>query len=296
MVIAAIQNDVIIGQDVMQKHDGIVDWKTATFKIAGTLVSMTVPGARNINSSPCVIPVNHIQSTDDMSADRSCGAETTLPEPLQGVCREGNRHLEESDRQHLQATLTKCSDTFSLHPDDLGRNALLNHSIDVGSARPINQSPRQIPLAKREEARQEVIKMQRQGVIEPSYGPWSSSTVLVRKKDGSTRFCVDYRRLNDVTKKDCHPLPWIDTILDSLAGAQWFSTLDLKSGYWQVALEPADREKSAFCLDRGLWQFTVMPFGLWNAPAPFERLIERVMRGLVGCLYIWMTLLCIHQQ
>ena len=139
-------------------------------------------------------------------------------------------------------------------------------------------------------------KMQRQGVIEPSYGPWSSSTVLVRKKDGSTRFCVDYRRLNDVTKKDCHPLPWIDTILDSLAGAQWFSTLDLKSGYWQVALEPADREKSAFCLDRGLWQFTVMPFGLWNAPAPFERLIERVMRGVVGCLYIWMTLLCIHQQ
>ena len=124
--------------------------------------------------------------------------------------------------------------------------------------------------------------MQRQGIIEPSYGPWSSPTVLVRKKDGSTRFCVDYRRLNDVTKKDCHPLPRIDTILDSLAGAQWFSTLDLKSGYWQVALEPADREKSAFCLDGGLWQFTVMPFGLCKGPATFERLTERVMRGLVG--------------
>ena len=124
--------------------------------------------------------------------------------------------------------------------------------------------------------------MQRQGIIEPSDGPWSSPTVLVWKKDGSTRFCVDYRRLNDVTKKDCHPLPRIDTILDSLAGAQWFSTLDLKSGYWQVALEPADREKSAFCLDRGLWQFTVMPFGLCNAPSTFERLMERVMRALVG--------------
>ena len=87
---------------------------------------------------------------------------------------------------------------------------------------------------------------------------------------------MDYRRLNDVTKKDCHPLPRIDTILDSLAGAQWFLTLDLKSGYWQVALEPAGREKSAFCLDGSLWQF------LCNAAATFERLMERVMRGLGG--------------
>ena len=143
MVIAAIQNDVIIGQDLMQKHDCIVDWKAATFTIAGTLVSMTVPGVRNINSSPCVLPVNHIQSTDDMSADRSCGAETTLLEPLQDVCKEGNRHLEENDRQRLRATLTKYNDTFYLHPDDLGRTALVNHSLDVGSARPIKQSRRQ---------------------------------------------------------------------------------------------------------------------------------------------------------
>ena len=282
IVIAAIQNDVIIGQDLMQKHDCIVDWKAATFNIAGSLVSMKVPGVRNENSSPCVVPANHIHCKDDMSTNRSWGAETMFPEPLQELCKEGNRHLEANDKERLRAMLCKYSDTFSLHPDDLGRTALVNHSIDVGSARPIKQSPRQIPLAKREEARQEVIKMQRQGIIEPSYGPWSSPTVLVRKKDGSTRFCVDYRRLNDVTKKDSHPLPRIDTILDSLAGAQWFSTLYLKSGYWQVALDPADREKSAFCLDGGLWQFTVMPFGLCNAPATFERLMERVMRGLVG--------------
>ena len=112
MVIAAIQNDVIIEQDLMQKHDCIVEWKAATFKVAGTLVSMTVPGVRYINSSPCVLPVNHTQSTDDMSADRSCSAETTLPEPLQDVCKEGNRHLEENDRQRLRATLAKYSHTF----------------------------------------------------------------------------------------------------------------------------------------------------------------------------------------
>ena len=128
IVIAAIQNDVIIGQDLMQKHDCILDWKVATFNIAGTLVSTKVPGVRNENSSPCVVPVNHIQCTDDMSADRSCGAETMLPEPLQELCKEGNRHLEANDKERLRAILSKYSDTFSMHPDDLGRTALVNNN------------------------------------------------------------------------------------------------------------------------------------------------------------------------
>ena len=104
---------------------------------------------------------------------------------------------------------------------------------------------------------------------------------------------MHYRRLNDI-RKDCQPLLRIDNVLDTLAGAQWFSTLDLKSGYWQVVLEPADRDKSGLCLDGGLWQFSVMPFRPCNDPATFERLMERVMRGLAGkvCLYILMTLLC----
>ena len=119
IVIAAIQNGVIIGQDLMQKHDCIVDWKAATFNIAGTVVSMKVPGVRNENSSPCVVPVNHIHCKDDMSTNRSCGAETMFPEPLQELCKEGNRHLETNDKERLRAMLCKYSDTFSLHPDDL---------------------------------------------------------------------------------------------------------------------------------------------------------------------------------
>jgi hypothetical protein len=112
--------------------------------------------------------------------------------------------------------------------------------------------------------------------------PWSSPVVLVRKKNGDLRFCVDYRKLNDVTRKDCFPLPRIDDTLDMLAGVKWFSTLDLKSGYWQVDLHPDDKEKTAFSTGQGLWQFTVMPFGLCNAPATFERLMETVLRGLTG--------------
>jgi hypothetical protein len=108
----------------------------------------------------------------------------------------------------------------------------------------------------------------------------------VRKKNGELRFCVDYRKLNDVTKKDCFPLPRIDDTIDTLAGSNWFSTLDFNIGYWQLDVHPDDKEKTAFSTGQGLWQFTVMLFGLCNAPVTFERQMEKVLRGLTydSCL------------
>ena len=133
---------------------------------------------------------------------------------------------------------------------------------------------------KRKKEEECVTEMLTGGQIEPSDSPWSSAVVLVTKKDGGTRFCVDYRQLNDATTKDAYPLPRIDDTLDMLAGKQWFSTLDLASGYWQVSLSQEARVKTAFATHSGLFQFRVMPFDLCNAPATFERLMDRMLQGL----------------
>ena len=123
--------------------------------------------------------------------------------------------------------------------------------------------------------------MLKQGLIERSRGPWASLVVLARKKNGKLRFCVDYWALNKVTKKDEYPLPRIEDMLDTLGGAAYFTSLDLASGYWQVEMKPEDREKTAFITQFGTFQFKVMPFGLCNAPATFQRLMDEVLQGIL---------------
>ncbi|GFQ96992.1 hypothetical protein TNCT_627931 [Trichonephila clavata] len=124
-------------------------------------------------------------------------------------------------------------------------------------------------------------------IIQSSESPWSSPVILVRKRDNTWCFCVDYRRLNRITNKDVYPLPRIDDTLNSLKGSKFFSSMDLSSGYWQIEVDEADREKTAFITPEGLYEFNVMSFGLCNAPATFERMMDNLLRHLK-----WTMCLC----
>ena len=184
----------------------------------------------------------------------------------------------------LSVLLENYADVFVNGPNDpLGCTRDTEHSIDTGDSRPIKQRPYRIPVHLQTVVDQQVADMLERGLIRSSTSPWSSPIVLAPKKDGNYRFCVDFRRVNSVTKKDAQPVPRIDDILDQLGGARCFSTLDLASGYWQVPLREEDREKTAFSVGVNHYEFTVMPFGLTNAPATFQRMMSTILKGVKGC-------------
>ena len=182
------------------------------------------------------------------------------------------------------AELMECvvnhHDVFALDDGEVGEVIGVEHKIHTGDSAPIRQLPRRVPFAVRGEITRMVQEMLKDGVIQESASPWASPVVLVKKKDGTLRFCVDYRRLNAVTHKDTFPLPRIDDLLDQMQGKKVFSTLDAKRGYWQIKVQEESKEKTAFVTFEGLYEFRVMPFGLCNAPSTFQRLMQRILQGL----------------
>ena len=163
----------------------------------------------------------------------------------------------------------------------LGLIHATKHRIELtAEAKPVHQQPYRAGPTQREHEKKEVEKMLKAGVIEPSTSEWAAPVVFAPKKDGTLRFCVDYRRLNAVTLRDSYPIPRMDECIDSLGDAQIFSTLDFNSGYWQVTIDESDKEKTAFVTHQGLFQFTRMPFGLRNAPATFQRAIDIILSSV----------------
>ena len=178
----------------------------------------------------------------------------------------------------LSSVITECRDLFSTTP---GMTNEAQHFIHT-SGSPVRVPPRRVPVHYREEVEAQIQQMLEQGIIEESSSPWMAPTVFVKKKSGELRICVDYRELNKQTTKDAYPLPLPDEVQNRLAGATVFTTLDLQCGYWQVPINPEDREKTAFCPgpDMGLFQFCRMPFGLTGAPSTFQRMMNKIFRGL----------------
>ena len=174
------------------------------------------------------------------------------------------RELTEEQFSKLRDLICSFSDVFASHVFDIGTVKEIEHGIDTRDAPPIRQRMRRTPVQFAGEEEKELDKMLEVGVIQPSVSEWASPPVLVRKRDGTVRFCVDYRALNNITVKDVYPLPLVGDCVDTLSGNRWFSKLDAIWGYWQVTLREEDRKKTAFITKYGLFEFTKMPFGLCN--------------------------------
>ncbi|KAK3741497.1 hypothetical protein QZH41_002963, partial [Actinostola sp. cb2023] len=182
--------------------------------------------------------------------------------------------LDDEQKQQIKEMLEEYSDVLSGTPNMT--NAAI-HQIDTGDSTPIRGAPYKIPQKLEEEVNKEIEKMLALGIIRPSTSPWASPVVIVPKPDGTIRFCVDYRKLNEVTKMDAYPIPSMERMIEKVATAKYISTLDLTKGYWQIPLEETTIEKSAFITGKNLYEFVVMPFGMKTSPATFQRMMSEIV-------------------
>ena len=224
-------------------------------------------------SSPIVVRTATTKATSD-DEDRK------LPDHLQDLFTRSTKHLTTEEASAFAEVLIDYEDVFSKDDFDIGCFKDIKCRIDTGDAIPVKENMRRTPIHFESEEEAHLQKMLKAGVIQPSSSAWASCPVLIRKKDGRVRWCIDYRKLNKVTRKDSFPLPRIEQCIDTLAGNWWFSTLDMTSGYWQIEVDERDRDKTAFSTKYGLFEHIRMPFGITNAPAIFQRVVQFMLQGM----------------
>ena len=216
----------------------------------------------------------------------------TWDDTVSGEPAVGDR-LSTGQREELQQVIQDYPDVFSTRP---GLTTLAEYKIETSQAKPVLQSPYRLPHEYRDMMKGEFRSMQENGIMEPSTSEWAALIVLVGKKDGSLRFCVDYRKLNDVSDADAYPMPRIDELIDRLGKARYICTLDLTRGYWQVPVAEESRGKTAFTTPYWLYQFRVMPFGLHGAPASFQRMMDRLLNGAYSYAAAYLDDLVIYSE
>ena len=348
--VAPIQDEMLLGLDLLRKHCGEINLKADTIQIDGNPVNMEISGhggvAKVVVARRTIVPPNSVRlvpcrtrtkagqfvfeprSTLQALMPRTvhaavsplfiCAVNTSdrnvtfredqrigkaeevavirhtvkevdreesdpevagIPEHLKEMLNNSRENLTESQVQRIAKLTTKYQEVFAQDDFDLGNFTTIEHAIDTGDAPPVKHRMRRTPVCFVDEEKANLDKMLKANVIEPSISEWAAAPVLIRKRDGHVRWCVDYRALNAVTRKDVYPLPLLDECMDTLAGHTCFSKLDANSAYWQVPIKEEDRKKSAFITKYGLFQFVRMGFGLCNAPATYSRIMNLVLRG-----------------
>ena len=247
-----------------------------------TLVPQENPEAETDNAS-----IRRIQLQQNIEGCRDTlrnnmkeEASEPVPNHLKDLLQRTTRKLEVKERNAVTDLLIQYKDIFSKGEWDIGCTQLTEHSIETGNAKPIKQPPRRVPLAYAGEEKRAVEKLLEQNVARKSTSPWASPIVLVKKKNGSIRPCIDYRRLNSLVTPDAFPLPRIQDCLDAVSGSTLFSTFDLTSGYFQIPVKAEDIPKTAFACKFGHFEMTRMPFGLNNSASTFQRTMELALQGL----------------
>ncbi|KAL8603295.1 hypothetical protein ACOMHN_017408 [Nucella lapillus] len=231
--------------------------------VAGKWLSAEGKGAQKVQAPPNLEAEKTFKKTD-IRFDLDVGEAGCSPEEL----------------EQLKNLLLEFPETLIQHDLDTGYVTKVEHNIPDDDI-PVTQTFRRIPHHQMEEVKNHIQELLEKDIIQPSSSPYASPIVLVCKKNGDLRMCVDYRKLNAKTRRDAYPLPRIEESLDALQGAKYFSSLDLASKYYQVAMSEKDQHKTAFATPFGLYEFKRMPFGLCTAPQTFQRLMTVRMNDLL---------------
>ena len=236
----------------------------------------------NGNGNNCI---RRIQLKTDTPKIRRVGSSNgttrnSIPDHLQDLYAKASGGRSPREQEVLAELLNRYQGVFSKNDWDIGLTNVAEHSINTGDAAPIKQKPHRVPMAYAPEEKKVIDDLLSKGVIKKSTSPWASPIVLVKKKSGALRPCVDYRKVNELVKPDGFPMPVVRDCLDAVAGARLFSTFDMTSGYFQIPLKKEDIPKSAFVCKYGQFEMTRMPFGLNSAASTFQRVMEIVLQGL----------------
>ena len=265
-----LQPGLILGSSLVQSDDTCVQVRVCNMTCEDVTMDKDTPLATA--HSTTVLE----QSTPNTDSDRP----PKVAAIIQELCSKLPTELDHEIRKKFEQMLIKYEKILSVSEFDLGYTDILTHKIDTGSNRPVREALRRHPQAYLDFIDSEVEKMLQAKVIEPARSEWASNVCLAKKKDGGLRFAIDFRRVNRLSTPDSYPLPRIDNCLDTLSGACWFSTIDLRSGFWQVAQDKADADKTTFITRKGSFKFRVLPFGLQGSPSLFQRVMDLVLTGL----------------